>query len=46
MNLPQMLSMTETLLNSSVKKSLGASPNTILFSNAINHEPVDIKDMD
>jgi hypothetical protein len=29
-----------------VKKPLGASPNTLLFGNAINQEPVDIKDMD
>ena len=45
-NWPQMLCMTEKLLNSSVKKPLGASPNTLLFGNAINQEPVDIKDMD
>ena len=44
-NRPQMLCMTEKLLNSSVKP-LGASPNTLLFGNAIKHEPVHIKDMD
>ena len=38
--------MTEKLLNSYVKKPLGASPNTLLFGNAINQEPVDIKDVD
>ena len=41
-----MLCMTEKLLNSSVKKPLGALPNSLLFGNAINHESVDIKDMD
>jgi hypothetical protein len=45
-NWPQMLCMTEKLLNSSVKMPLEASPNTLLFGNAINQEPVDIKDMD
>ena len=46
-NWVQMLCMTEKLLNSSVKKPLGAPPNTRLFGNAINiHEPVGIKDMD
>jgi len=45
-NWPQMLCMTEKLLNSSVKKPLGASPNTLLFGNSINQEPVEIKDMD
>ena len=44
-NWPQMLCLTEKLLNSSVKKPLGASPNTLLFGNAINQEPIDIKDM-
>jgi hypothetical protein len=29
-----------------VKKPLGASPNTLLFGNSINQEPVEIKDMD
>ena len=38
--------MTEKLLNSSVKKPLEASPNTQIFSNAINQEPIDIKEMD
>jgi len=42
---PQMLCMTEKLLNS-VKKPLGASPKPLLFGNAINQEPIDIKDMD
>ena len=42
---PQMLCMPEKLLNSSIKKLLGASPNPLLFGNAINHEPIDIKDM-
>ena len=32
-----MLCMTEKLLNSSVKQPLGASPNTLLFGNAIIH---------
>ena len=38
--------MTEKLLNSSVKKPLGESPNTLIFGNAINQEPVEIKDID
>ena len=42
----QMVSMTETLLNSSVKKPLVASPNTLLFGNATNQEPINSKDMD
>ena len=33
-------------MNSSVKKPIGASPNTLLFGNAINQEPIDMKDMD
>ena len=33
-NWPQMLCMTEKLLNSSVKQPLGASPNALLFGNA------------
>ena len=45
-NWPQMLCMTEKLLNSSVKKPLGASPNTLLFGNAITQEPFEISDMD
>jgi len=45
-NWPQMLCMTEKLLNSSVKKPLGASPNTLLFGNAINQEPFKISDTD
>ena len=40
-----MLCMTEKLLNSSVKKPLWTSSNTLLFGNAIDQELVDIKDM-
>ena len=35
-NWPQMLCMTEKLLNSSVKQPLGAAPNT--FGNAVLHD--------
>ena len=35
---PQMLCMTEKLLNSSVKHALGVSPNTLLFGDAIPTE--------
>ena len=42
-NWPQTLCMTEKLLNSSVKKPLGASPNTLLYGNTIHQEPIDIK---
>ena len=31
--------MKEKLLNSSIKQHLGAFPNTLLFGNAIQHEP-------
>jgi hypothetical protein len=45
-NWPQMLCIKEKLLNSSVKKPLGASHNTLLFGNAINQEPFEISEMD
>jgi len=45
-NWPQMLCMTEKILNSSVKQPLGASPNTLLFGNAILHEPNIIEELD
>ena len=35
---PQMLCMTEKLLNSTVKHALGVSPNTLLFGDAIPTE--------
>jgi len=38
--------MTEKLLNSSVKQSLDASPNTLLFGNAIIHEPSIVEELD
>ena len=38
--------MTEKLLNSSVKQPLGASPNTLLFGNAVLHEPSFIEELD
>ena len=43
-NWPQMLCMTEKLLNSSVKQPLGASPNALLFGNA--QEPSIMAEMD
>ena len=45
-NWPQMLCMTEKLLNSSVKIPLRASPNTLLFGNAFTQEPFEISEMD
>jgi transposase InsO family protein len=38
-NWSRMLRMTEKLLNSSIKKPLGTSPNAILFANAFNTDP-------
>ena len=38
--------LKEKLLNSSVKKPLGASPNTLLFGNAFTQEPFEISEMD
>ena len=37
-NWPQMLCMTQWLLNSSVKQPLGYSPNALLFDNATTQE--------
>ena len=45
-NWPQMLCMTEKLLNSSVKQPLGASPNALLFGNATVQEPGMMAEMD
>ena len=41
-----MLCVTEKLLNSSVKQPLAASPNTLLFGNAILHEPSIVEELD
>ena len=38
-NWPQMLCMTEKLLNLSIKQLLEASPNSLLFGNATIQEP-------
>ena len=45
-NWPQMLCMTVKLLKSSVKQPLGESPNTLLFGNAVLHEPSFIEELD
>ena len=41
-----MLCITERLLNSSVKKPLGASPNALLFGNVTTQEPGMMAEMD
>ena len=45
-NWPQMLYMTEKLLNSSVKQPLGASPNALPLGNATVQEPGMMTEMD
>ena len=41
-----MICMTEKLLNSPVQQPLGASLNTLLFGNAIIHEPSILEELD
>jgi len=43
---PQTLGMTEKLLSSSVKQSLRASPETLLFGNVMLHEPSIVEELD